>query len=798
MMTKFCLVFSLLIVVCFSVNAQINIKGKTVDDKTGQGIGFVSVSLLSLKDSTLIKGQVTDTAGIFELPGLPNGRYTLLFSSFGYSKLYRDVILENTLSNTIYLGDVSMSMVASQLNEVIVSGQKPVFQRLADRLVLNISGNPLFTAAANTFDILKKIPGLRIDGDGTLQMSGGITPDIFIDGKPVPMSPEELQNYLASLSPDMIASIDIITNPSSKYNGEYKGIIDIKLKRDLTLGWKGNISSNIQQNEYHLADNNLSLTYKTRKIAYTARLGYTTGKSIYQYAALQHLANTNIMATNTRVLTGNNNFNYQLGADYSFAKGQRIEIMARAFQANRDIYSFNVLHTTDATAQKLVAETYSVNNGGPKQYTYAVNLNYSGQLGNTQLEILSSLLKINNQQNEDIQTKNAVTHYLLDYWKTDLKNDILIRSVQADLSGNAGKGKWSAGARFAFTTTKNKLRYDTLTHAAIFVPDSSRTNNFQYDEYISAGYIAYEGAVNKWSYGVSLRAEHTHSTGNAISQHELTTRDYLTWLPGFSFTFPLRPSQQLHLSYSRRMTRPSFAQLNPFRFYNSPLNYYVGNPYLLPSKTDMFTIAYTRRALNISVYLGRESDPMTRYPEYDSITNVLQYLGRNLPYNDFGGIDVSFPLTIYSWWKMNHTISGTYKKEETPYHGVTYAIPVFDYTISGSQVFTLPKGITFDISYFYRSAGGRGLYTVKPMASVDLGVQKTWMKGRLNSRISYYDMFDTYFIRLKFREKSIIDNQLQHWNGNRKMAITLSYSFGKSTQKSKQENKNEEEKRAGM
>jgi hypothetical protein len=797
-MTNFCLVISLLMIACFSVDAQTNVKGKAVDDKTGQGIGFVSVSLLSLKDSTFIRGQVTDTAGVFELPALPDGRYTVLFSSFGYGKLYKDVILDSVAGNTVQLGDISMTTVASQLNEVVVSGEKPVFQRQADKLAVNISGNPLFRAAANTFDILKKIPGLQVNGDGAIQMSGSITPTVFIDGKPVPMSPEELQNYLGSLSPDMIASIEIITNPSSKYNGEYKGIIDIRLKPDLTLGWKGNISTSIQQNAYHLAENNLSLTYKAKKISYTARLGYTTGTSIYQYSALQHLANTNIMTTNTRVLTGNNNFNYQLGADYRFAKTQRMEIMARTWQSNRDIYSFNTLHTTDATAQKIVSETYSINNAGPKQQTYAVHLNYSGQFGKSQLEILTSFLKINNRQKEDIQTKNAGSQYLLDYWKTNLKNDILVRSVQADLSGNAGKGKWSTGGRFAFTTTKNQLRYDTLTHAAIFAPDSSRTNNFQYDEYVTAAYVAYDRTVHKWSYAVSLRAEHTHSIGTTISQYGQTSRDYLTWLPGFSFTFPIRASQQLHLSYSRRITRPNFAQLNPFRFYNSPLNYYVGNPNLQPSKTDMLSVAYTRQALNISAYLGRESDPMARYPEYDSTTNVLEYLGRNLPYNDFAGIEVSFPLTVNKWWKMNHNIRGTYKKEQTPYHDVIYAIPIFDYSLSGSQVFSLPHGITFDLSYSYRSATGNGLYTFKPIASVDPGIQKSWMKGRLNSRINYYDIFDTYYIRLKFREKNIIDNELQHWFGTRKVAVTLNYSFGKSTHKSKAENKNDEEKRAGM
>ncbi|MBC9909160.1 TonB-dependent receptor domain-containing protein [Chitinophaga varians] len=796
-MTKISLASCWLIGLSFPVAAQKTIQGKILDDQTRQPLKYVTVSLLS-PDSIFVKGQLTDTAGTFRLTHLQHGRYTLSLSSFGYNRFYSDVILDNTGGSNLDLGSITLTATSSQLNEVIVTGEKTVLQRRADKLILHVAGNPLFSSSANTFDILKKIPGLQINADGSLQMTGGAAPSIFIDGKQVPMSQEELQSYLAGLSPEMITAIEVINNPSSKYNGEHKSIIDIRLKRDLTLGWKGNISSNIQQNAYVLVENNLLLTYKTKKLSYTARLGYTAGTGIYKYSALQHLANTNIMTTQNRVPTSNNNFNYQLGADYNFSKTHHIAITGRAYQSSRHVNSFNTLHTTDATAQQLLSDIYTFNSAVPRQRTYAVHLYYTGKPGKNQLEILSSFLKIRNRQNEDIQTKNLDGHRLLDYWKTDLKNDILIHSVQADLSGNLAKGKWSTGARFAFSTTNNQLRYDTLNRLSIFVPDSSRSNSFQYDEYVTAAYVAYERTVNKWRYSASLRAEHTHSTGNAMTQHLLTSRDYLTWLPSFSFTFPLEHTQQLHVSYSRRITRPNFAQLNPFRFYNSPLNYFVGNPYLQPSKTDMLSVAYSRHALSVTLFAGRETDPMGRYPEYDPVTNVLEYLGRNLPYNDFGGVEVSLPLTITPWWNMNNNVKGNYKKEVTPYHDKVYAIPIFDYTLSGSQVFSLPKGITFDISYLYRSATGNSLYTFRPMGSLDLGIRKSWLKGKLHSRFNFYDVLDTYRYYLTFREKTIINNQLQHWYGNHKMALTLNYSFGKSTHTSKSDSKNEEEKRAGM
>lgn len=781
-MVRVSLFFSLLILQ-FPVFSQTVLRGKAVDDKTHLGIGFVTVSLLSLKDTTLIAGQVSDSAGVFQFSGIPAGTYLLRLSTLGYKETRKPVETGN-------VGDILMAADASLLNEVVVAGGRPAIQRTGDKLILNISGNKLFAASTNTFDILRKVPGLEVNGDGTITMSGRITPGVFIDGKPVLMNAEELQQYLAGLTPEMIASIEVITNPSSRYDGEYKGIIDIKLKRDQTLGWKGNAFLSLQRNNHTLSENTLQLSYKTRKVAYTARLGYRAGTTVHRYAALQHQANTNIMATNTETLTGNNNLSYQLGAEYSFRKGQRIDVGLRVFNLNRDVDAFNTLFATDSSAKRTIFHTNSINISAPKQRNYAANLNYTAQFGNHQLDILGTVAKVSNRQYEDIQNREAET--LLDYWKTALKNDILIRMTQADLSLQVWKGKVGAGAKFAYTTTKNDLRYDTLLPNNDFGLDSSRTNNFQYDEYISAAYVSYERSWRKWNYTLSLRAEHTHSLAETIK------RDYLNWLPGFLFTYAINATQQLHLSYSRRMTRPNFTQLNPFRFYLSPLNYVVGNPQLQPSQTNTLSLTYSHKSFNVAVQIGRELSPMARYPEYDSATNELEYLGRNLPYGDFAGIELSFPLSPKPWWRMQHSIRGGYRKEQTPYHDIIYTIPITDYNISGSQVFTLPHAITFDLTYYYKSRSGNGIYRIKPLGNIDLSLQKSWMKGKLNAKISYYDILDTYRVYYIFREKQILNNELSHWFGNRRVVATLNYSFGRSTHKGKQNSKNEEENRAGM
>ncbi len=771
----------------------LTISGKAVDALTGGSVGFTTVRLLAAKDSALVAGQVADSAGAFRFTGIPAGQYVLLLLSMGYGQLYKPIV-----TGTTQLGALPLSPLPNQLGTVTVAGARPPFQRLADKLVLNIAGNQLFAASANVYDILRKVPGLELAGDGSILMSGRVTPAVFVDGRPMPMSPEALQHFLSSLTPGMIASIDIISNPSGQYDGEYKGIIDIRLKRDETLGWNGSLTTNLQRNDYTLADNSLHLSYKTKKIAYTARTTYTGGSNIRRYGAYQHLANTNVLTTRTQTVTGNNNPGLQLGADYSPRNNHRLGLQLGTYHSNLSRHAYNTLHTRDATETWLLSATNSDNRAEPKQHNYSAHLNYNAHLGKNRLDVLASLVKISNMQQEDIQNRELATEKLLTYWKTDMKNDILIRAAQADFQRDAGKGKFGAGAKFAFTTTQNDLRYDTLAHATEFVYDSSRSNQFLYNEYITAGYLTYSGSKNKWSYQASLRAEHTRSVANAVTIGEVTNRSYLTWLPAFNITYAIGTGHQVNFSYSHRLTRPVFGQLNPFRFYFSPLNYWVGNPNLKASTTKMLNAAYTHPAFNVTVQLGREKDPMTRYPEYDSATNILQYLGRNLPYNDFAAIELSFPLRVTKWWKMQHTARGNYKKEQTPYHDKTYAIPVTDVSISGSQLFSLPYAATLDISYYYRSPSGNGLYYIRPTGNLDVGLQKSWAKGKLNSRINFYDLFGTQRAKLVFREKQLINNQLEHWFGSRRLAVSLTWSFGRSTHKSRQGSKNEEEMRAGI
>ncbi|NLR82771.1 outer membrane beta-barrel family protein [Chitinophaga eiseniae] len=762
----------------------------------GQPMGYATISLLAHPDSTIVTQQLTDSVGAFTFNHIRNGRYWLRCLAMGYETVYRDISVTN--NTPLHTGNITMTPVSSLLGEVVVSGSQPSIQRVNGKLVLNISGNRLFKADVNVLSILKKVPGLEVDGEGAIQLSGRVTPAIFINGKPTTMNAAELQHYLSSLSPDMISSIEVDATPSARFDAEHKAIINIQLKQDINRGWNGSISSSVQQNAYTQANNNLLLQYNTSRITYTARLGYINGNTHRRYQALQHLASTDVLTTHTHTVTRYNDFSYQLGAAYHFRKNQQLEITGRAYQANQGINSVNTLLSTDAAGKKVVFSTYTGNNAAPKRSNYAADIYYNGQAGNNSWQVLTTIARLKNRNAEEIQTYDALNSQLQQYWKTNLNNDIVIRSIQADFTHQAGNARLIGGGKFAYTTTQNNIRYDTLNTTNQFEWDSSRSNNFLYREYISAGYLSYEGKFRKFSYSAGLRAEYTRSVANSLTTLQITTRNYLTWLPSATITFAVNEQQQYQLSFTSKMTRPNFVQLNPFRFYNSPLNYWIGNPYLLASTTRTLSLSYSNGPFNISGNIGRELLPMARYPEYNPVTNVLEYLGTNLPYSDFADIEAGFPIKVNQWWHMNYNLGGHYRKELNPYHQVTYAIPILDYTINSSQVFTLPYRFTLYINYYYKSVSGNSLYISRPMSNFDVGLQRTWLKEKLNTKINVYDLFDTYRVRFIFREKSIIDNQLSHWFGTRRAVFTLSYQLGKAAGKSPKSTKNEEEGRANM
>jgi len=780
-------IFLLMLFLAFSGKAQQTVKGKVLNSETKKEIFLAEISVLNKSDQRIIQKVYTDSLGAFQLHHLAADSYFII-----QKKDYETKEFEAAEQLSL----IHLKPASQNISEVVIRGAARSIKLNDGNIVMSVSGNKDFKTSANLLEVLRKTPGVSIDQGGTIFLGGRITPAVFIDGKPIVMSAQELQAYLQSLSPEMVESIEVNGNPSSKYDAEFKGIIDIKLKRNGNLGWKGNYNGNSYVNKFSYRENALNLYYNSKKMAYSLQASYNNGISTYRYNALQRLTNTNVMRTSTNQEDEGKVSGIQLGADFRINNKNRVGMNVRGNFRRSERTRSGSLYTTNQYGSQEIFNTETENPIDYSQENYGLTADYSFQNKGFKLNFLGNYLTVKNRQKDDFINRDRSTTQLLSYWKSDMRNDIAIQTAQIDVSQKIESADIEAGIKYSSSDTNNNIRYDTLSVNDHFVVDPERSNMFSYKEKIWAGYLSYRQNFGKLQVNAGLRFENTQSTSNAVTKDSVVSRNYLEWLPSFSTSYIFNKSNELSLSYSRKITRPVFSQLNPFRVYYSPLNYWIGNPYLQPSFTSQIKLTYRYKSWVTSFIAGKEKDVMTRYPIYNPETNVLEYLGANLPYRKFASIETSFPVKLTKWWSVTTQLAGYYNDEYRPYLDEVFALKVYNYEVRVNQVFSLPKGYTVNIFANYESKTGNSLYIIKPRYTVDLSIQKSWFDNTLNTKIGYNNIFDSYNQQLEFRHKQIMDNRLVHWWDSSRLILSIGYSFGSSKYQTRELQKTEEENRA--
>lgn len=794
---KFLILFILCHITIAAIGQEKIIIGRVINglDSTSN-IGGASVLLFISKDSLLVKGTLTDSLGNFELTGIEGRKYYLKISYVGYKIIYKVLNIDtSTTSLTINIGNVKMIRDAVLLADVKIIAERQAFIHNAEGIKVNLS-NEIFRTSPDILDVLKKSPNIQVDANGKLSMRNSVTPKVLIDGRDPLMTEEQVKIYLTNLRPDEVESIDIITSPSAKYDAEYKGVVNIHRKLDMNLGVHSDISSRYQQNQYGSIFNSANLTYKTKKVTYKGGTRFDIDKNIEYLNLLQTLNNNTMLTSSSQFPSRVSTYEYMGGVEYTLSKNELLGVELRGYfdKTNKlQISNSEIKSSTQSTDS-----TFSNNKVHSMNTNFFENVYYERKYKRSTINFSTSFAQFTNNQAQYIVNKIFNSD---SYENAAFYNTTNLFASQLDYSPNLERGKINLGAKVSSITVRNNTTYQNLLNN-IWYLDSSRSNKFNYNEFNYAMYLSYGNKIRKLEYQFGSRLEYTQTKGNLITSGTINKKSYTKILPSLSLNYPINSESNISLSYTSRISRPSFRDLNPFIFYINPYQSYGGNQNLLPTIEHSYSFNYFYKKLSLSLNFGDNVNDIQQVPTYNPDTKNTEYKSSNIQSHKYAGIEVYWPIKITTWWSIQPSIK-YYRNGYSVYYNISSykgnvntQVPYFG--IEQNHYFKFFKDYNFSISYFIVKGGGFSTFNLKRGSYANIGVGKMFF-GRLNINLNIQDPFNTYYSQAS----SIVPPQIVNIISShqtysfRYISLQLTYSFGKSSYragKSKNSAKEEEER----
>lgn len=782
-----------------------------VKDQQGKGLDKTTVSLLRAKDSSVAKLAVSDAQGKFSVEAAP-GQYLVSFSHIGYVPQFSKVV--DLSAGNQSLGDVVMEKAEAALQGVTVTSQRPVVEVKADKTILNVEGT-INAVGQDALELLRKSPGVIVDKDDNLSLAGKNGVQVYIDGKPTPLSGADLANYLKSLQSAQIESIELITNPSAKYEAAGNaGIINIRLKKNKTFGTNGSVNAGYAIGTYPKANAGLSLNHRNKSVNIFGNYNYNVGKNASTFHSFSDRFDTIFRQTN-KMAFDNNTHGFKVGMDYFLNAKSTIGAVVNGNLAENDMHTKGPMTFTYKPTNQINRTLEAMNNNNVQRDNVNANINYRYSVaGGKDLSIDADYGFFNIRSNQ-FQPNYYLTYPGRDTISSAVYNmiaptDIDLYSVKADYEQNFKGGRLGIGGKVGFVNTDNDFRrYNVYSSSKVL--DTLKSNRFEYKENINALYVNYNKAYKGWMLQVGVRAENTHSKGTSTGYKQLNNGDYVAYdssfdrnytdfFPSAAVTFNKNPMNQWSISYSRRIDRPAYQDLNPFEFKLNEYTYMKGNTQLRPQYTNSFGVTNIFKfRLTTTLNYSHVKDIFAQLP--DTIEKTKGFLTKkNLATQDVVSLSVSYPFQ-YKWYSFFATANAYYSYYKANFGGGDRNIKqgVFYYTYYMQNSFSLGKGWTAELSGYYNAPSlWQGVFKSKGLGFIDAGLQKTVFKNKGNLKLVVSDIFRT----LKWSGYTNFTGAYSQANGSwesRQLKVNFSYRFGNSQVKAARQRKSaieEENKRA--
>ncbi|HTR31236.1 MAG TPA: outer membrane beta-barrel family protein [Puia sp.] len=762
---------ALFLLVFFSyggIQAQ-EISGNVIDS-SGKPIPFATVVLKKASDSADAKYTTSDLNGQYEISLVPAGHYFISIAAVGYFPAASAVF-------DIRGGSIRVAPITARfkglLTEARVTAIKPLLQVQRDRIIMNVEGN-INAIGEDAFSLLRKSPGVTIDNNNSISLGGKAGVRVYIDGRPTYLSGNNLAQYLGTLQSSSIESIEIIPNPSSRYEAEGSaGIINIRLKKDRSLGTNFTASAGYNLGTYSKYNAGVSFNHRDRHLNffgdYTYHNATTLMKSVYDRTLPDTLFLQQTVLTQSQVSQ-----TMHLGLDCFITKKSTLGVLiGSSFRTDSIRTNSNtpiIYRPTNATDRLLVADNRT--SKLQDNYNFDLNYRYAGANGR-ELE-LNADYALYRLRSDQLQPNNyfdsSGRHFLYSNSYNILSpTNIDIYSFKADYTLNWLSGQLSVGTKFSYVTSDNNfLEYDLIPSGKVL--DSLSSDKFNYRENINAAYLTYNRSFKKGlNLQAGLRVENTNGKGSSTGWQQGVT-DYTFYDSAYPRHYTdLFPSASLvwkewSFSYTRRIDRPGYQDLNPFVFKIDDYTFSKGNTQLRPQYADNLSLTWSYRyALSATLSYSHIGDMFTSVPDtIDRSKTVTAQV--NLTTQETMGLNVSYSFQ-YKWYSAFINVNGFYAVHKANFGpGQMIDLHVFNTTIVSQHNFQLGRGWSASVSQFYASPNlWEGTLRSHTWWNVEGGVQKLFWNGRATAKASVSDIFNTF-----------------HWAVNSNFSGQYLYSAGTS------------------
>ena len=736
--------------ICGAYGQTFTITGKVVDEQN-QVVPYANILLLEAVDSTFVQGSSADEEGFFKLTGVEANLYLLQASYVGSGSEPRALDITKDVS----LGALIIPMESNELDEVVVTAQRPKLQRLPDRLVFTVENTVV--SQGTSWDILKNTPGVIVNQDNL--MIRGQNATVYLNDRKVQLSGQEVQDLLQGLSGTNIKSVEVIANPPASYDAEGGPILNIVTSKNIVPGYKGSINGTFTQAVFPKYSIGTSHYYKTNKLNLFANYTINPKKEINKTKkGINFIDGSDevfsIWDTDYNQTDRSQSQNASFILDYDFDDRNSLNVTSNLL-FNLDQEQETLLNNEMRNGQAQLDSTFTTeNNANMDNTNLAFDLTYVHKLKKEGAQIRANghYTYFNGEMFQRLSSAyfDADGTFLRDFgFDTDSDQEIKIFTGQLDYSTPIGNASFESGAKMSSITSENTMNFFNFNGSSSTV-DASQSDRYIYDEDVYAAYLSFVKNWDKWSMKLGVRGELTKAEGNSITLGETNTQDFFEPFPSVYVLYSPSDKHSFSFDYGRNIDRPKYNDLNPFRFFYNENDFEEGNPRLRPSFSNNFNVNYTLNSEYFFDVYYRDNGRNIAYLVFqDNENQTLVEIKQNVLESQSYGLDFTVSKSILPPWFL-YGYTSIFHEEETYLAEESGNVP-FTNEVNGVYAYlgnylTLSKDGTFtgEVAATYVSQFLYGSYVSDEQFNLTIGLRKTLFDNKITLSLAAEDILEQY------------------------------------------------------